>query len=125
MRIVEAVTAFYTQPLVVGGAIAALHKHDFVVLHVVGELAAHTTVWADGVHLLVWNREGRLARRHECPGGAGLHAFATGHTGGGAHGVVHVEDNLGMLAPKGQADHIIDLLISTGPQASGALDAGI
>jgi hypothetical protein len=40
-------------------------------------------------------------------------------------GVVHVEDDLRVRAAKGQADHVVDLLVAAGAQAAGALDAGV
>ena len=66
-----------------------------------------------------------LAGRHQRARGTGLHALAAAHAGRIAHGVVHVEDDLGVLAAKSEADDIVHLLVPTGAQASGALDARV
>ena len=125
VRVVEAVAALDAQAAVVGRAVAALDVEDLVVLDVVGQLAADAAVGAHRVHLLVGHGERRLARRHQRAGGAGLHALAAGHAGGRAHGVVHVEHDLGVVAAEGQADHVVDLLVAAGAQAARALDAGV
>ena len=123
MRVVEAVAALDAQPLVVGRAVAAVDEEDLVVLDVVGQLAADAAIRAERLHLLVGDRERDLARRHQRAGRAGLHALAAGDAGRRAHRVVHVEDDLGLVAAKGQADHVVDLLVAAGAHAARALDA--
>ena len=54
--IVEAEAALHAQPLVVGRTVAALHPHDRVVMHVVGQLAAHAAVRAERRHLSIGAR---------------------------------------------------------------------
>src|SRR5690606_22822210 len=80
---------------------------------------------ADGVDFLVHLHEADVARGHERAGRAGLYAFAAGDAGRGAHGVVQVKDDLGMLAAVGVADHVVDLLFTAGAHAARALDAGV
>lgn len=123
--VVEAVAALDAQALVVGRAVAALDVQDAVVLDVVGQLAAHAAIGADRLDLFVGHLQRHLARGHQRAGGTGLHAFAAGHASRGAHGVVHVEHDLRMIAAMGQPDHVIDLFVAAGAQAARALDAGI
>src|SRR5690606_26443957 len=98
---------------------------DLVVLDVVGELTADAAVWADRIDPFVGHDLRRVLGRCERAGGAGLHAFAAGHAGGVAHGVVHVEDDFRMTATEGVADDVVDLLLATGTYAARALDTGV
>ena len=123
MRVVEAVAALDAEPLVVGRPVAAVDEQDLVVLDVVGQLAADAAIRAERLHLLVGDGERDLARRHQRAGRAGLHALAAGDAGRRAHRVVHVEDDLGVVAAKGEADHVVDLLVAAGANAARALDA--
>ncbi len=66
-----------------------------------------------------------LGRLHQRAGGAGLHAFAAGDAGGGAHRVGHVEDDLGVVAAARHADHVVDLHLAAGADAEVAVDAGV
>ena len=123
--VIKTVSAFDAQAFVVGRAIAALDKKNFVVFDVVGQLTTDTAIRANRLDLLVWQRECRVARRHECSGRACLNALATGHAGAGTHGVIHVKHNLGLVAAKRETNHIVDLLVATGAQTARALDTGI
>ena len=123
VRVVEAVAALDAQALVVGRAVAAVDEEDLVVLDVVGQLAADAAVRAERLHLLVGDRERDVARRHQRAGRARLHALAAGDAGRGAHRVVHVEDDLRVVAAEGEADDVVDLLVAAGANAARALDA--
>ena len=125
VRVVEAVAALDAQAPVVGRAVAAFDEEDLVVLDVVGQLAADAAVRAERLDLLVGHRERDVARRHQRAGRAGLHAFAAGDAGRVAHRVVHVEDDLRVVAAEGQADDVVDLLVAAGAHAARALDAGV
>ena len=57
--------------------------------------------------------------------GAGLHAFAAGHTGALGHGVVEVENDLAVRPTQRVADHVVDLFLAAGAHAAVALDAGV
>ena len=74
---------------------------------------------------LIGHCERHLTGRHERSRGAGLHALAATNTGRSAHGVIHVEDDFGVLAAECESDDVVDLLIAAGPHATGALDAGV
>ena len=97
---------------------------------VIGELAADAAIRAQAVDLAVGTAGARSARRrarrrHQRAGRAGLHAFAAGDAGAAAHRVVEVEDDLGVMAATGHADHVVDLDLAAGAHAEIALDAGI
>ena len=94
VRIVKAVTTLDAQATVVGRAVAAFHVNYFVVLDVVGQLAADAAIGADRGHLLVGHRQRGVARGHQCAGGAGLHTFAAGDAGGGAHAQLELDRRL-------------------------------
>ncbi len=125
VRVVEAVAALDAQASVVGRAVSPFDIEDLVVLDVVGELAADAAIRAHRFDLLVGHGERGVARRHQRAGRAGLHAFAAGDAGRCAHRIVHVEDDLRVLAAEGQADDVVDLLVAAGAQAACALDAGV
>ena len=73
-----------------------------------------------------------LSRAEKCRGldadcsarRAGLHALAAANAARLPHRVVEVEHDLGLGAAKGIADHVVHLLLATGPHAACALDAG-
>ena len=100
VHIVEAEAALDAEPVLVGGPVAAADVDDLVVLDVVGELAADAAIGADAVDLAVGLARVRTLfvvdqrRRHQRAGRAGLHAFAAGDAGRGAHRVVEVEHDL-------------------------------
>jgi hypothetical protein len=125
VRVVEAVAALDAQPAHGWPGRRALRRDDAVVLDVVGELAAHAAERAHRIDLLVGHRQRRAAPRNQRAGRAGLHTLAAGHAGGRTHRVVHVEDDLRVRAAKGQADDVVDLFVTAGAQAAGALDAGV
>ena len=55
--------------------------------------------------------------------GAGLHAFTAAYTCAVSHGVIEIEDDLGMNATTGHTDYIIYLDISAGSKAKVTVDA--
>ena len=124
-RVIESVAALDAQARVVGRAVAALDVEDAVVLDMILELTAHAAVWTERFDGLIGHGHRHFARRHQSPGRAGLHALAAADAGGGTHGIVHVEHDLGVLAAEGEADHVVDLLVAAGAQAARALDAGV
>src|SRR5687767_3547379 len=83
---------------------AVFDADDLVVLHLVGELATHAAVRADAVDFLVGDHVVGILRRGERAGRARLHALAARDTGGGAHRIVLVEDDLGVEAAEGITD---------------------
>jgi len=109
----------------VGGAVAALHVNDLLVLDVISELAAHAAERADRVHRPVGDFERGVARGHQCACRASLHALAARYAGAQTHGIVEVEHDLGMLAAESVADDVVDLLFAAGAETPRALDAGI
>ena len=125
VRVIKTITAFNAQPSVVGRAVAAFYKGDFVVLDVVGQLAADTAKRTQRGNLFVWHCEGSIARRHQRARGASLHTFTAGHAGRSAQGVIHVKHDFCVFTAKGQANHIIDLLVAARTQAACALYAGV
>ncbi len=123
--IVEAVTTLDAQPPTVGGAVTAGHVEDAVASQVVAELAADTAIGTDRVDAALGRLKPDAAGGHQGAGGAGLDALATGHTGALAQGVAQVEDDLRLGPPAGESDHVVHLDLAAGPQAAGALDAGV
>ena len=108
-RVVKAIAALDTQPPVVGRALAAFDEDDAVggldrrsgrdggchrtarlrgwrgiFRHVISQLAAHAAVRAHAVHLLRHGLQRDVPCGAQRAGGAGLHALAAGHAGGGA-----------------------------------------
>ena len=129
-HVVEAETPLDAQPLVVGGAVAALHRDDLVVLDLVADLAADAAVGADARHLV--ERETAVdpglvheRRLHQRPGRTRLHALPAGHAGARTHRVVEVEDDLRADAAVGHADDVVDLHLAARPHAEVAVDAGV
>ncbi len=125
MHVVKAVAAFDAQPPVVGRAVGAIDVEDLVVLDRVSELAADAAIRAHRMHRLVGLHHPHAARRHQCPGGAGLHALAAGDAGGITHRVVEIEHDLRVLAAERVADHVVHLLFAASAHAACALDARI
>ncbi len=119
MHVIEAEPAFDAQPVLVGRAVLAFHRDDLLILDLIGELAADAAIRAHAVDfavrraledvLLVDHR-----RRHQRAGRAGLHAFAAGDAGGGAHRIVEIEHDLLGHAAARHADHVIDLHFAAG-----------
>ena len=124
-RIIESIASFDAKPRVIGGTVASLNVKNAVVLDVIGQLATHAAVGAQRFDRFVRHGQRDFARRHQRTRGTGLHALAASHAGGGAHGIVHVENDLGVLAARGQADHIVHLFITAGAHAACTLDTGI
>ena len=128
--VVEAEPALDAQAAVIGRPVAALHRDDGVVLDPVIDLTTHAAIGTHAGH----RREG-LALVHagvvhhrrggQGAGGAGLHAFTAGHARALAHGVVEVEDDLGVAAAVGHADDVVHLHLAAGAHAQGAVDARV
>ena len=123
--IVKTITPLDAQTAGIGGSVTAVHGLYLAVLDVEIEQAAHAAIRAYRRHRLVGNHVAGSFGGHQCPGGTGLYAFSAGDTGAVAHGVIHVEDNLGVAAPEGVADNVIDLFLAAGPDAASTLYAGI
>src|SRR5581483_4409527 len=128
--IVEAEAAFDAEPVLVGRAVLAGDVEQLVVLDVIGELAADAAIGADrvdgavgkfGAHIVLVDQR----RRHQRAGRTGLHAFAAGDTGRGAHRIVEVEHDLLAVAAAGHADDVVDLNLAAGADAEIAADAGV
>ena len=123
--VVKAETAFHAQAAVVGRAIAPVHTDNFVVFHVVGQQASHAAKRADRVDLFVHQLRAHLRFGHQRPGRASLHALAAGHTAAVTHGISQVKHNRAVAAAQGVTDHVVDLLLTAGANATVALDAGV
>jgi hypothetical protein len=128
--IVETKAALYAQPVLVRRALAAGDGDELVVLDVVGELAADAAVRTDAVHAAVRKLGPDIflvdeRGRHQGAGGAGLHAFAAGDAGGGAHRIVEIKHDFFVVAAPGHADHVVHLHFAAGTDAKIALDAGV
>src|SRR5580692_7764520 len=128
--VIEAETAFDAKPILIGRAVLADHRDDLVVLDLIGELAADAAIGTDAVDgavglafvdVILIHHGGR----HQRAGRAGLHAFAAGDAGRGAHRVVEVEHDLLEMAAAGHADDVVDLDLAAGADAEIALDAGV
>ena len=129
-HIVEAEAALDAEPVLVRRSVAAADVEELVVLDVVGELAADPAIGAHAVDRAVGEPDAHVRlvhqrRRHQRAGRTGLHAFAAGDAGRGAHRVVEVEHDLFAVAAEGHADHIVDLHLAAGADAEIALDAGV
>ncbi len=128
--VVEAETALDAEPVLVRRTVAAGDGDDLVVLDLVGELAADAAIRADRVDGAVGRAEIDVVgvdqgRRHQGAGRTGLHAFAAGDAGRGAHRIVEVEHDLFEVAAAGHADDVVDLHFAAGADAEIALDAGV
>jgi len=91
----------------------------------IGELAAHPAVGAEGVDLLLGRFQAQVIGRHQRPGGAGLYALATGNAAAVSQGVADIEHDGRFSPATGVADHVVDLHFTAGAQAAGALDTGV
>ena len=129
--VVEAEPSLDAEPPLVGGAVDAVHLDDAAVLGLERDLTADAAERADRLRLRFPVRGVADLRRvdhrgrHQRAGRAGLNAFAAGHAGAVAHRIVEVEDRVGVVAPPGHADHVVDLHLAAGPHAEAALDAGV
>ena len=128
--VVEAEAALDAQPLFVGRAVPPVDIEQLAVLQIVGDLAADAAIGADALDPVVRKfgaHAGRVQQvgRHQGAGRAGLHALAAGDAGAGAHRIVHVEHDLRAVAALGHADHIVHLDFAAGPNAQGAVYAGV
>ena len=129
--VVEAKAPLDAQPPLVRRPVDPLDIFHPPVLDLQRHLAAHATEGADAGDFAVVIRAVALLgvvqhrRRHQRARGAGLHAFAAGHAGRGAHRVVHVEDRIGRMPPPRHADHVVHLHLAAGAHTQIALDAGI
>ena len=120
--IVEAIASFDTEPALVGGPIAPRDVLDLVVFDVISQQTAHTTIRADRIDFLIDLVEADISRGHQRAGRTGLHTLTTADTGTGSHVVTQIKHDLSMRPAKRQADHIVVLFLSTGPDTTRALD---
>ena len=86
MDVVKTKTALDAEPVVIGRAIAAFGIDDFLVLDLIGDLAADAAERTERVDLPVGIGDARLLvvehdGRHQRAGRTGLHALATGDAG--------------------------------------------
>src|SRR5690625_3051919 len=131
VHIVPAEATLHAEALLVGRAVSAVDLDDLVVLDGYRGLAAHAAEGAEAVDGLVRPDRAQLASLvqqgllHESPGRAGLDAFPAGNAGAGAHGIIEVEDDLGVRAAVGHADDVVDLDFTAGAHAEAAVDAGV
>jgi hypothetical protein len=130
VHVVEAEAALDAEPVAVGRTVPAVHIEDLLVFHMDPGLTADPAVGAERVHRAVLELAAHAAgvdqgRFHERARGTGLDALAAGHAGARPHGLVEVEDHLGLVAPIGHADHVVDLDLPAGPDAEGAVDASV
>ena len=103
--IVEAEAALDAQPVLVRRSVLAADVDELVVLDLIGELAADAAIRAHAVDLAVGLAFVDVVvvdqrRRHQRAGRAGLHAFAAGDAGRGAHRIVEVEHDLFAVAAR-------------------------
>src|SRR5205085_12514518 len=118
LDVVEPVAALDAQTARVRGAVLALHIEDFVVLDVIGELAADAAVWTDRIDLLLGSAGTDCAGGHQCAGRTSLDAFTAGDAGGIAHRIVEIEYDLRVTAAEGVADYVVDLFFAAGAHAA-------
>ena len=123
--IVEAIASFDAEPALVGRSIAPRDVLDLVVFDVISQQAADATIRADRIHFLINRVEADISRRHQRAGRTGLHTLSTADTGTGSHVVTQIKHDLSMRAAERQADHIVVLLLATGPNTTGALDTAL
>ena len=123
--VIEAEASLDAKALRVGRTITTLDMRDALVAYMEAQLAADAAIRADRIDAAIRRGERRIARRHQCAGWASLHTFAAGHATGYAKRIILIEHDARMLAAQRHANHIVALLVTTGTQASGALDAGV
>ena len=129
-HVVEAEPSLHAKTVVVGGAVAALHRGDAVIPYLVGDLAADPAVGTYAFHLVELEPAidaGLVDERclHQCSRRTRLDAFSAGDAGARAHLVVEVEDDLRSDAAVGHADDVVDLHLAARPHAQVAVDAGV
>ena len=141
-HVVEAEPTLHAQTVVVGGAVAALHRgyHSTfgptlgrtlgVVLDLIGDLAADPAIGAHALHLVELEPAvdaGLVDQRrlHQRAGRARLDAFSAGDAGARAHLIVEVENDLRADATVGHADDVVDLHLAARTHAEIAMDAGV
>ena len=101
------------------------------VLHVIGQLAAHTAIGANGIHGAVSGGGVSAALGinqgggHQGPGRASLHTFAAGNAGAVAHGVIKIKHHFGRSTTVRQAYDVVALHFAAGTLAQAAGDAGV
>ena len=105
--------------------ITAFDANDGVVLDVIGKLATDTAIRTNAVDRFVGDDGIGLFGRRQRAGRAGLHTFATGHTGGDAHRIIEIENDFRLRTTERIADHVVHLLFAAGAHAARALNAGI
>ena len=125
VRIIEAVTTFHTQTIVIRRSVAALNSDDFIFFDVVCKLATYTAIRAHRINRFICFDLIGFFCRCQCTCWASLYTFTAGNTGGRAHRIILVKHNFGMRATKRVADHIVRLFFAARPDAAGALDARI
>ena len=125
MRVIESVTAFDAEAIVVRRAIATLGANDGVVLHVIGELAADAAIRTHAINRFIGNDLIRFLRGRERTGRAGLHTFAARDTGGKTHRIVEIKDDFRCRTTERVTDDIVHLFFAAGAHAACALDAGV
>ncbi len=118
--VVESESALDTQAVTVGRAFPALHRDNFIVLYLVGNLATHSAIGTDamgffqgiGFSYTAFIDKGGL---HEGPGGADLDTFSTCHTGTFPHGIIKIKNDFCFMAAVSHANYIINLDFAAGP----------
>ena len=130
MNVIKTEATLDAEPVVIGGAVAALGIDDLFVLDLIGHLAADAAVRAKGVHLSVGVGYALLHvvehdGRHQRAGRTGLDAFAAGDAGGFAHRIVEIEHDLRAVIAPGHADNVVHLHLAAGTHAQPALDASV
>ena len=118
------------EPVVVGGAVAPFHRENPIVGDLVRQLTADAAIGAKALDLSVWtSARGPFGvedgRRQQRARRARLDALAAADAGTLAHRVGKVEDDRIPTAALGHADDVVDLDLSTGPDAEVAVDAGV
>ncbi len=130
LDVVVAEPSLDAQAVVVGGPVPALHRHDLVIVGLVGDLAADTAIRTHAAGFLELQLSVQLVfiherRLHQGAGGASLDTLAAGHAGTLAHGVVEVEYDLRVGAAVSHADHVVHLHLAAGAHTQATVDAGV
>jgi len=128
--VVETEAALHAQAVLVGRAVSTGHVQKLVVLDVISELAANTTIRAHAVNFAIGEFSAHVLvvdhrRRHQRAGRASLHAFAAGNASRLAHRIVEIKNDLLVVASTGHSDNIVDLHFTAGANAEIALNAGV
>ena len=131
MDVVEAKAPFDAKTIFIRRTFDAIDIFDLAVLHLERQLAPNTAIRTDAFDFFVEVRAITGLRVIQNVGGherarrTGLNAFTAGHATGRAHGIVLIEDDFGLPAPEGHADHVVDLNFAASANAEIALDAGV